>query len=83
PMTGDLNMGGQSIDNVKDITASGTIKSQRLSSSGIVEETHLNATEIVQSKNGTFSNNLKVQNQLTVDGYSTFNNIVKVNQWLE
>ncbi|WP_232487428.1 shufflon system plasmid conjugative transfer pilus tip adhesin PilV [Pectobacterium parmentieri] len=83
PMTGELNMGGQSIDNVKDITASGTIKSQRLSSSGIVEGTHLNATEIVQSKNGTFSNNLKVQNQLTVDGYSTFNNIVKVNQWLE
>ncbi|MBS4433283.1 shufflon system plasmid conjugative transfer pilus tip adhesin PilV [Pectobacterium punjabense] len=83
PMTGDLNMGGQSIDNVKDITASGAIKSQRLSSSGIVEGTHLNATEIVQSKNGTFSNNLKVQNQLTVDGYSTFNNIVKVNQWLE
>nr|WP_235778068.1 shufflon system plasmid conjugative transfer pilus tip adhesin PilV [Pectobacterium wasabiae] len=83
PMTGELNMGGQSIDNVKDITASGTIKSQRLSSSGIAEGTHLNATEIVQSKNGTFSNNLKVQNQLTVDGYSTFNNIVKVNQWLE
>lgn len=34
PMTGDLNMGGKSINNAKDITAAGTMMAEILKSTG-------------------------------------------------
>lgn len=58
PMTGDLNMGGQSINNVQDITAAGTATANTLNSTGdTVVGAHIRVGGSAQVNGSINSNN--------------------------
>ena len=72
PMTGNLNMGGQSINNTKDINASGTTTSGVLKSTGATTVgTTLNVSGLT-----TLASNLNVSGNTQVNGTLNSNNTV-------
>ncbi|CFQ14861.1 Large exoprotein involved in heme utilization or adhesion [Yersinia enterocolitica] len=75
PMTGDLNMGGKSINNAKDITAVGTVMAEVLKSTG---STNVGDALTVVG-NSTLTGAVEVRSTLSVTGASTYGGIVQVN----
>ncbi len=75
PMTGDLNMGGKSIKNAKDITAAGTVMAEILKSTGA---TNVGGALAVVG-NSTLTGSVEVRSTLSVSGASTYGGIVQVN----
>jgi predicted acyltransferase (DUF342 family) len=73
PMTGNLNMGGQSISNTKDITASGKVKSGSVSTGNVDATGYLKITgattlsgALVANKGATVKNGFTVESGTTV-----------------
>ncbi|OON40544.1 hypothetical protein BTJ39_09080 [Izhakiella australiensis] len=65
-MTGDLNMGGNDVNNVKNLTASGSVSSGALKSSG---DTTVGGNLTVAGTS-TLSGNARVLSRLATSGYS-------------
>nr|WP_317178629.1 shufflon system plasmid conjugative transfer pilus tip adhesin PilV [Pectobacterium sp. HCp5_1] len=67
PMTGDLNMGGQSINNAKDITASGDVNATSFNGSYGRFAKNVNVSEDLNVIGfSTFGKNVSMNSQLTV-----------------
>ncbi|EJX4926768.1 shufflon system plasmid conjugative transfer pilus tip adhesin PilV [Salmonella enterica] len=66
PMSGDLNMGGNNINNVKDITSSGMISTGALKTLGEVSV----GRDFIVSGQSTMIGNVSMKNTLSVDGVS-------------
>ncbi|CNJ13047.1 Large exoprotein involved in heme utilization or adhesion [Yersinia frederiksenii] len=75
PMTGDLNMGGKSINNAKDITAAGTVIAEIFKSTG---STNVGGALIVVG-NSTLTGAVEAKSTLSVSGASAYGGIVQVN----
>ncbi|HCJ8470755.1 TPA: shufflon system plasmid conjugative transfer pilus tip adhesin PilV [Escherichia coli] len=84
PMTGNLNMGSQSINNTKDITASGTIQSGTLRSTGATAVgTTLNVSGLTTLAGANVNGALNANNNLTVAGISTLKGATTLNSTLK
>ncbi|ECK0672416.1 shufflon system plasmid conjugative transfer pilus tip adhesin PilV [Salmonella enterica subsp. diarizonae] len=66
PMSGDLNMGGNNINHVKDITSSGIISTGSLKTLGAVSV----GKDFIVSGQSTMAGNVSMKNTLSVDGVS-------------
>ena len=84
PMTGNLNMGSQSINNTKDITASGTIQSGTLRSTGATAVgTTLNVSGLTTLAGANVNGALNANNNLTVAGISNLKGATTLNSTLK
>lgn len=77
PMTGDLNMGGQSINNAKDITASGDVNAVSFNGSyGRFAKNVSVSEDLVVTGFSTFGKNVSMNSYLTVKNGIDSNNYV-------
>lgn len=84
PMTGNLNMGSQSINNTKDITASGTTQSGTLRSTGATAVgTTLNVSGLTTLAGANVNGALNANNNLTVAGISNLKGATTLNSTLK
>lgn len=87
PMTGDLNMGGKNITNVQDMTASGSITSNQLQSTGstsVGTNLNVNGTTILNGATSinsglTVSGTTQLQSNVVISGNTFTDGYLQVN----
>jgi competence protein ComGC len=83
PMTGNLNMGAQSINNVKDITASGVVQSATIKSTGSTTVgTTLNVSGLTTMANANVNGVLNANNNFVTAGTTNLKGATTLNSTL-
>ncbi|SUH16568.1 prepilin-type N- cleavage/methylation domain-containing protein [Salmonella enterica subsp. enterica] len=77
PMTGDLNLGGKSIKNIQDITASGTTTTGALNTTGKASV----ASDLAVGGTSTLNGQVNINNNLKVKS-DTYLNTLSTTGWL-